>query len=89
MGLSQGGSQSYYALAKDQDFYADKVARFVALTTCIYPHSEIFYNPLLQHQERLHATYESIAKSYEMIDQLGVYNLNGGDESTMTKEKLC
>ena len=35
MGYSQGSSLMYYALAKDQDYYADKVHRFIALASCI------------------------------------------------------
>lgn len=37
MGYSQGGAQMFYALAKNQDFYADKVHRFVSLSGCPYP----------------------------------------------------
>ena len=32
IGYSQGGAQIFYALAKNQDWYADKVHRFVALS---------------------------------------------------------
>ena len=34
MGYSQGGAQIFYALAKDQDRYADKVHRFIGLAPC-------------------------------------------------------
>ena len=27
----------YYGLAKRQDYYAERIHRFVALTTCIFP----------------------------------------------------
>ena len=35
VGFSQGASQTFYALAKHQDFYADKLHRFVALAPCL------------------------------------------------------
>ena len=44
MGYSQGSSQMYYGLAKRQDFFADRVHRFVALASCI--------------QRRVYGTYE-------------------------------
>ena len=34
---SQGSSQIYYALAKKQDYFAERVHRFVACATCIIP----------------------------------------------------
>ena len=37
MGYSQGATQMYYGLAKRQDYYAERIHRFVALTTCIFP----------------------------------------------------
>ena len=36
MGYSTGGAQMMYALATDQDYYADKVHRFVGLSSCQY-----------------------------------------------------
>lgn len=34
VGYSQGTAQMFYALAKNQDFYADKINRFVAIGPC-------------------------------------------------------
>ena len=37
MGYSQGGAQIFYALATNQDWYAERVNRFVSLAGCHYP----------------------------------------------------
>ena len=34
MGYSQGGAQIFYALATNQDWYAERVHRFVSLAGC-------------------------------------------------------
>lgn len=36
LGYSQGGALIYYALAKNQDWYAERVHRFVSLAGCPY-----------------------------------------------------
>ena len=36
-GYSQGSAQNFYALAKNQDYYADVVHRFIAVAPCIMP----------------------------------------------------
>lgn len=35
IGYSQGSAQTIYAMAKDQDFYALRVHRFIALGACM------------------------------------------------------
>ena len=65
----------YYGLAKKQDYYAERINRFVALTTCIYLESE--------------EDYETMTKRYLTLDKLGIYNKSGGDESSTTPEKVC
>ena len=37
VGHSQGTSQVWYALAKNQDYYANKINRFVTLSSCLIP----------------------------------------------------
>ena len=36
IGVSQGSAQMYYALATNQDFFVEKLHRFVALASCIF-----------------------------------------------------
>ena len=36
MGYSTGGAQMMYALATDQDYYAERTHRFVGLSSCHY-----------------------------------------------------
>ena len=36
MGYSQGSAQIYYGLATNQDYYAERVHRFVGLASCIF-----------------------------------------------------
>ena len=76
MGYSQGATQMYYGLAKKQDYYAERINRFIALTTCIY------VAPLFD-------DYEEAVKTYLTYDRLGIYNKFGGDESSATVEKVC
>jgi len=68
-GYSTGGSAIVYALAKDQDYYAERVNRFVALSTCQYWKND--------------ASYEDRVLYYQTMDNLGIYNWYGGDESSM------
>ena len=37
LGYSQGGGQIYYALARNQDWYADRVVRYVSMSAANYP----------------------------------------------------
>ena len=41
IGYSQGTAQMYYALATNQDFFAEKLNRFVALASCIFIDIEV------------------------------------------------
>ena len=36
---SQGTSSMWYGLSKRQDFYAERVTRFIAMAACIFPES--------------------------------------------------
>ena len=42
IGHSMGTSIMWYALAKNQDFYAERVHRFFAMASCIIPNIPIF-----------------------------------------------
>ena len=64
-----------YALAKDQDYYADKVARFVALSACHYWNNDV--------------TYEDRIKYYQTLENLGIYNFYGGDESSINTDNCA
>lgn len=65
----------YYALAKNQDYFAERVNRFIALTTCVYT--------------KFAQDYEAEVKRYLKYEELGIYNKHGGDESSATAEKVC
>lgn len=65
----------YYALAKNQDYYAERINRFIALTTCVY--------------NRIAEDYEIEVSKYLTYDKLGIYNRFGGDESSATADKVC
>lgn len=54
IGYSQGGAQMYYGLAKKQDYFAERVNRFVVLASCIFT-----IRP---------ATYEEEVKKYLALD---------------------
>ena len=65
----------YYGLAKKQDYFAERINRFVALAAC--PH-------MIQS-----TSYEDHVKTYMAFDQQGIYNWNGNDASSATKEAVC
>lgn len=73
MGYSNGAVQIFYALAKQQDFYASRVNRFVAMSSCHYP-------------ETLNNSYDIQIRQYLKFDQIGVYNIWGGDETSLTAD---
>ena len=75
MAYSQGGAQVFYALAKNQDWYASRVHRFVSLSAC--------------HYYRMNYSYEHVRLSYIKLYELGVYNFFGDDESSMTLENCA
>ena len=56
---------------------ADKVNRFVALTSCIYTNVPFT------------GQYEIDVTRYLKYDELGIYNYYGGDESSATPEQVC
>jgi len=68
MGHSQGGALMFYALAKNQDFYADKIHRFVSLSGCPYSAPGWSYEESVVYFNDLYAN--------------GVYNWGGGDETS-------
>ena len=72
MGYSTGGAQMFYGLAKKQDWFAERVNRFVALSAC--------------HYMRMDVTYEEEVSYYAALDSLGVYNFWGKDDSTLSSE---
>ena len=72
MGYSTGGAQMFYGLAKRQDWFAERVNRFVGLSACQYM--------------RLDTTYEKEVLYYTAFDRLGVYNFWGKDASTLSSE---
>ena len=75
IGYSQGSAQIWYALAKHQDFYADKVHRFVALASCIISKAG-------------DSSPSDVAKYYWYLDQKGIYNYFGDDESSKTMAEI-
>ena len=60
----------YYGLAKKQDYFAERVNRFVALASCIF-YTGSKYN------------YEETVKAALIMDNLGVYNFYGNDEGSL------
>lgn len=75
IGYSQGGAQIFYGLATDQDWFAERVHRFVALSPCHYVRKDLDYE------------IESIR--YRRFHDAGLYNFFGGDESTVTLENCA
>ena len=53
IGFSQGSAVLYYSLAKLQDWWADKAARYVALASCLFNGT---------------VTYEETVKKYSLYD---------------------
>ena len=72
MGYSQGGAQIFYALATDQDWYADRVHRFVGLAPCHY-YREVY-------------SFENQRLRFLKLNELGLHNYFGRDESSVTME---
>ena len=73
VGYSQGTAQIFYGLATNQDYFAERVNRFVALAPCIWSAS----NPM---------TWEEEVSKFLMYDKLGIYSFDGGDEGDATDE---
>ena len=55
-------------MAKDQDWYAERVNRFVGLSACQY--------------HKLDSTYEEEVLYFSKLNEVGVYNFLGDDESS-------
>ena len=75
VGYSQGTAQIFYGMAKNQDYFAERVSRFVALAPCIWT-------------DLLPLTWEEQVSKYLMYDKLGMYSFDGGDGSDATDE-IC
>ena len=59
----------YYALAKEQDYFAARVHRFVALDSCIYANT--------------YESYDVFVKQAIYWENNEKYNYFGGDESSV------
>ena len=71
---SEGTFITMYALASQQDYWANKVERYISLATCIViPGMD----------------YETEVAKYLAYDALGYYNTNGNDESTLDPVLAC
>ena len=73
MGYSQGGGQIYYALARNQDWYADRVVRYVSMSAANYP-------------RQIDDSYERNVSQFLKFDQVGIYNFWGDDASSIDGE---
>ena len=62
----------WYALAKNQDYFAKRVNRYVALASCLFADSYEWAS-----------TYDKVSKIYHQFEKNGIYNLYGGDESSI------
>lgn len=72
IGHSQGTAMMWYALSKNQDYFAEKVNRFVAIAACII--AEVY---------RWGDTYEKLSNVYYQFEEQGYYNIYGEDESSI------
>lgn len=71
-GHSQGTSQMWYAMSKRQDFFAPRVNRFIALSSCTVPEGYPY----------MPTDFNNLTRILLRAEQLGIYNLYGGDESS-------
>ena len=71
VGNSLGTSLMYYGLATNQDYFADKLNRFVALASCI---QDITYPP---------DSYNFQAKDFAEYWDYGLYNWGADDECSV------
>ena len=80
MGNSQGGAQIFYALAKEQDRYVDKVHRFVGLAPChvireTLSYEELRYNNINFRKNGIYNTGENTGMSMANLmyfSQIGI-----------------
>lgn len=73
VGHSQGTSQMWYGMSHLPDYFSEKVNRFVALSSCTVP---IGY-------PNLPADFNGLAALFVKAEELGLYNVNGSDESSV------
>ena len=74
IGYSQGTSQTYYGLAKKQDYFAERLHRFVALASCIF-------------SDQLVYDYDRWVSEALYWEQKGYYNYNGRDEAAIPNDR--
>ena len=74
IGYSEGTFITMYGLSSQQDYWADKVNRFISMATCTV-------NPGLD--------YDTEVAKYTTYDELGFYNVGGNDESTLDPVIAC
>ncbi len=67
LGHSQGSSLMWYALAKNQDYFAPRVNRFVAIAACLFAEAYDWGN-----------TYEKLRSIYYAFEQNEVYVVYDG-----------
>ena len=71
VGHSQGTSQSYYGLAKQQDYFAERVSRFIAFASCI--------------QRSYYGDSDQVLTDFtRMFDVYNYYNFNYYDQDAVT-----
>ena len=70
---SQGSSQMWYALSHRQDYFAEKINRFVSLASCVIP--EVYPG--------VPTDYKGLVSLFLRAEELGIYNVNGADDSSM------
>ena len=63
-----------YSLASLQDFWADKVDRFISMATCMFWHGY---------------EYEGEVHKYQLLADAGFTNWNGGDSSSAYYSTIC
>merc|ERR1712012_969766 len=71
VGHSQGTSQTWYSMAHKQDFLAERVHRYVALSTCIFATG---YNEI--------DDYEETVSLFLTLRNLGYASIFGTDDSS-------
>ena len=76
IGYSQGSAQMYYGLAKMQDYFADKINRFIAISPCINPTFNIDHKVQVER--------------FQNLENMGIYNFHAKDEgSPVDPLELC
>ena len=78
LGHSQGTAMMWYALSKKQDYFAERVNRFIANAACIFADLE----------NEGGETYEKLSNVYWQLEKRGIYNLYGNDAASAGKTGL-